>query len=85
MTLGLILGICCLFFTLVVVVCHASVITYHTVKNAKDKQTKNQVAQKKTDLINTIEALKQMGIVDIKKAESVINELNKDGMTKVVL
>ena len=85
MSLGLILGICCLFFTLVVVVCHASVITYHTVKNAKDKQTKNQVAQKKTDLINTIEALKQMGIVDIKKAESVINELNKDGMTKVVL
>ena len=63
MTLGLIVGICCLFFTLVVVVCHLSVITYQTLKNAKNKKkNKGQDLEQRitADIVNT---LKEAGVI----------------------
>ena len=63
MTLGLILGICCLFFTLVVVVCHLGVITYHTVKTQKaNKKNKGQDLEQRitADIVNT---LKEAGVI----------------------
>lgn len=75
MTLGLILGICCLFFTLVVVVCHLGVITYNTVKNTKNnKKTKGQDLEQRitADIVNT---LKEVGVI----AEDVAPAVKKSG------
>lgn len=72
MTLGLILGICCLFFTLVVVVCHVSVIVYHTAKtqNAKKKNKGQDLEQRITaDIVNT---LKEAGVI----AKDVSTDMN---------
>ena len=72
MSLGLSLGICCLFFTLVVVVCHVSVIAYHTAKTQKaKKKNKGQDLEQRitADIVNT---LKEAGVI----AKDVSNDLN---------